>query len=197
MTKPRGTTIRALGGNSLGQPTTSGPRCTPVGGEWAVRWENGSKAENDDIQQKSPEGPKKSARDTNRRTPSESAGPTINNLGRLVRTGYSSWCSPMGAPRDTRTHPRGKGAGEGYNGYVSGRRRSATISGGRNIRNDYTGAALAAVEGGKRPEAAKAGTERDKMPQTRGRRGPRCRSRAAWKEGDKTEPVEDSRCWIG
>ena len=20
---------------------------------------------------------------------------------------------------------------------------------------------------------------------------------AAWKEGDKTEPVEDSRCWIG
>ena len=151
----------------------------------------------------------------------------------------------MGASRDTRTHPRGKGAGEGYHGYESGRRRSATIFGGRrhetqqisesmpncvrkatgaawyssgrskclrqaaqtpammqcggegNIRNDHTGAALAAVEGGKRPEAAEAGTERDKRPQTHGRRGTRCRSRAAWKEGDKTEPVEDSRCWIG
>jgi hypothetical protein len=67
-----------------------------------------------------------------------------------------------------------------------------------NIRNDHTGAALAAVEeGGKRPEAAEAGTERDKRPRTLGRRGTRCRSRAAWKEGDKTEPVEDSRCWIG
>ena len=120
----------------------------------------------------------------------------------------------MGTSRDTRTHPRGKGAGEGYNGYVSGRRRSATISGGRrhdtqqiresmpncvriaegaawygsgrskclrqavqtpammqcgfegNRRRAYTGAALAAVEGGKRPAAAGAGTERDKRPQT-------------------------------
>ena len=37
-----------------------------------------------------------------------------------------------------------------------------------------------------------------KMPPPPGRRGTRCRSRAAaWKEGDKTEPVEDSRCWIG
>ena len=131
----------------------------------------------------------------------------------------------MGASRDTRTHPRGKGAGEEYNGYVSGRRRSATISGGRghdaqqtsesvpncvriaegaawyssgrskclrqaaqtpammqcgfegNRRRDYTGAALAAVEGGKRPEAAEAGTERDKRPQTSGRRRTRCRRR--------------------
>ena len=120
----------------------------------------------------------------------------------------------MGTSRDTRTHPRGKGAGEGYNGYVSGRRRSATISGGRrhdtqqiresmpncvriaegaawygsgrskclrqagqtpammqcgfegNRRRAYTGAALAAVEGGKRPAAAEAGTGRDKRPQT-------------------------------
>ena len=149
----------------------------------------------------------------------------------------------MGASRDTRTYPREKGAGEGYNGYVGGRRRSDTISGGRRHdtqhisesmpncvriaegavwyssgrskclrqaaqtpamiqcgvegyrRRDYTGTALAAVEGGKRPEAAEVGTERDKRPQTRGRRGTRCRSRmdgggqdaaAAWLEGGKT-----------
>ena len=58
---------------------------------------------------------------------------------------------------------------------------------GSRIR-DYTGAAIVAVEercprcnrrgpGGEGPEAAEAGTMRDKRPQTHGRRGTRCRRR--------------------